>query len=77
MRAYVKVLVDLVEQAVAAGNLPAATDASLAAMWLLGGPAAMAIQHRLRLNASLERHVAGKLVPFVFQLLACSDRTSR
>ncbi len=73
MRGYVKVLVALVEEAVAAGQLPSAVDPPVVAMWLLGGPAAMAIQHRLGLDASLERRVEGKLVPFVFQLLARAD----
>ncbi len=73
MRGYLDTLIRLIGEAVAAGSLPPDTDPSIVAIWLLGGPAAMAIQHRLRLDPSLERRVEGKLVPFMFQLLAGSE----
>jgi AcrR family transcriptional regulator len=77
MRGYLDTLIGLVEEAAAAGSLPADTDPSIVAIWLLGGPAAMAIQHRLRLDASLERRVEGTLVPFMFRLLARSGGLPR
>ena len=77
MRGYVDVLIHLIEEAAAAGRLPPDTDPAVVAMWLLGGPAAMAIQHRLRLDPSLERRVEGKLVPFMFHLLAGSEGRPR
>jgi AcrR family transcriptional regulator len=70
MRGYLEILVRLAEEAAAGGSLPADTDPRVLAVWLLGGPAAMAIEHRLRVDPALERHVEGKLVPFMFQLLA-------
>jgi AcrR family transcriptional regulator len=69
MRGYVDVLMRLAEDAKASGSLSADIDPGVLAVWLLGGPAAMAIEHRLRLDPSLERRVEGKLVPFMFQLL--------
>jgi AcrR family transcriptional regulator len=76
MRGYVEILVRLANAAVESGHLPAGTDPGVLAMWLLGGPAGMAIEHRLRLDPALERRVAGKLVPFMFDLLACSRSSS-
>ena len=70
MRGYVDVLVRLAGDAIAAGGLSADIDPGVLAVWLLGGPAAMAIEHRLRLDPFLERRVAGQLVPFMFRLLA-------
>lgn len=69
MRGYVDVLIRLAEEAIATGSVSADIDPGVLAVWLLGGPAAMAIEHRLRLDPSLERRVEGKLVPFMFQLL--------
>jgi TetR/AcrR family transcriptional regulator len=74
MRAYLNILGDLVDEAAAAGSLPPRTDRWVVAMWLLGGPAAMAIQHRLRVDSTLERRVANKLVPFMFHLLGGLQR---
>lgn len=69
MRGYVDVLMRLADDAKASGSLSADIDPGVLAVWLLGGPAAMAIEHRLRLDPALERRVEGKLVPFMFQLL--------
>jgi AcrR family transcriptional regulator len=77
MRGYVDVLIHVVEEAVAAKSLPRDTDPAVVAVWLLGGPAAMAIEHRLRLDPSLERRVEGKLVPFMFELLARAEGRSK
>ncbi len=74
MRGYVDVLVRLGSDAVADGTLPADVDPAVLAVWLLGGPAAMAIEHRLRLDPALERRVEGQLVPFMFRLLGPSQR---
>ena len=73
MRGYVDVLMRLAQDAIAGGSLSADIDPAVPAVWLLGGPAAMAIEHRLRLDPSLERRVEGKLVPFMFQLLARAE----
>jgi TetR/AcrR family transcriptional regulator len=73
MHGYLSVLTELIGQGVAARLLPE-VDPAVVAMWLLGGPAAMAIQHRLGLDRRLERRVAGRLVPFMFQMLASSAR---
>jgi AcrR family transcriptional regulator len=73
MRGYVDILVRLVEEAVARGSLPAGIDPGVVAVWLLGGPAAMAIEHRLQRNSALERRVKEALVPFMFQVLACKE----
>ena len=77
MRGYLDTLMAVVREAMPAGSLPADTDPSIVAMWLLGGPAAMAIQHRLRLDPSVERRVEGELVPFMFRMLGGSAGTSR
>ena len=77
MRGYVEILIRLVSDAVADGTLPDSIDSGVLAVWLLGGPAAMAIEHRLRLDPALERRVAGTLVPFMFQLLAGSPKETR
>jgi AcrR family transcriptional regulator len=69
MRGYVDILTRLAEDAIADGSVPADVDPGVIAVWLLGGPAAMAIEHRLRLDPALERRVEGELVPFMFQLL--------
>jgi len=74
MRGYVDILIRLAEEGAASGELPADIDPGVLAVWLLGGPAAMAIEHRLRLDPSLERRVADKLVPFMFHILAGSPR---
>ncbi len=77
MRGYVDLLVRLAEDAIAAGGLAPDIDPGVLAVWLLGGPAAMAIEHRLRLDPSLERSVAGQLVPFMFRLLTGVADTPR
>ena len=77
MRGYVDILMRLAEDAIASGSLSADIDPGVLAVWLLGGPAAMAIEHRLRLDPSLERRVEGKLVPFMFQLLARAEGRSK
>jgi TetR/AcrR family transcriptional regulator len=69
MRGYVQILVRLGEQAVESGAVSGDIDPAVLAVWLLGGPAAVAIQHRLRVDSALERRVEGKLVPFMFRLL--------
>ncbi len=77
MRGYVEVLIRLAKDAIASGSLSADIDPAVLAVWLLGGPAAMAVEHRLRLDPSLERRVEGKLVPFMFQLLAAAKGRSK
>jgi AcrR family transcriptional regulator len=77
MRGYVEVLMRLAEDAIADGSVSADIDPGVVALWLLGGPAAMAIEHRLRLDPSLERRIEGKLVPFMFQLLVSSEGKRR
>lgn len=79
MRGYLDVLVRLVGEAAASGTLSPDTEPAVIAIWLLGGPAAMAIEHRLRLDPSLERRVEAALVPFMFRLLGNvgSERTPR
>ncbi len=72
IRGYVEILTRLAKGAVESGHLSSDIDPGVLALWLLGGPAAMAIEHRLRLDPSLERRVADKLVPFMFHLLAGS-----
>jgi hypothetical protein len=57
-----------------AGTLPSDVDPGVLALWLVSGPAAMAIEHRLRLDPPRERRVADKLVPFMFHILAGSRR---
>ena len=74
MRGYVEILMGLVKEAVDSGLLSSDIDPGVLAVWLLGGPAAMAIEHRLRLDPALERRVADKLVPFMFHILASSRR---
>ncbi len=69
MRAYADILARVATEAIASRELPADTDAAVLAVWLLGGPAAMAIHHRLRVDPDLERRVEGTLVPFTFHLL--------
>lgn len=73
MRGYIDQLTRLVREAAVTGGVPADVDPAVVAMWLLGGPAAMAIQHRLRLDVAIENRVAEKLVPFMFQMLAKSE----
>ena len=73
MRGYLEMLVRLGKEAAAGGSLPADVDPGVLAVWLLGGPAAMAIEHRLRVDPALERHVEDKLVPFMFQLLGRAE----
>ncbi len=75
MRGYMDLLTGLAREAAATGGVPADADPSVVAMWLLGGPAAMAIQRRLRLDPAVERRVAGLMVPFMFDLLlrSCSS----
>lgn len=75
MRGYVDVLMGVIEEARAAGSLAPTIDPAVLVIWLLGGPAAMAIQHRLRLDSALEQRVAGRLVPFMFQMIAHAERT--
>jgi TetR/AcrR family transcriptional regulator len=77
MRGYVDLLMRLAGDAVADGSVSADVDPGVLAVWLLGGPAAMAIEHRLRLDPSLERRVEAKLVPFMFQLLGSAERKPR
>ena len=74
MRSYVRILMGAVKASVADGSLPFDTDPGVVALWLLGGAAGMAIEHRLRLDPALERRVADKLVPFMFHILAGSPR---
>jgi TetR/AcrR family transcriptional regulator len=69
MRTYTDVLTRLGTEAIASRDLPADVDPAVLAAWLLGGPAAMAIHHRLRVEPALERHVESTLVPFMFHLL--------
>ncbi len=69
MRAYADILTRVANEAIASHELPSDLDAAVLAVWLLGGPAAMAIHHRLRVDPDLERHVEGQLVPFMFHLL--------
>lgn len=69
MRGYMDVLVCLGEEAAAGGSLPRDIDPGVLAVWLLGGPAGMALEHRLRLDPSLQRRAEGELVPFIFGLL--------
>jgi TetR/AcrR family transcriptional regulator len=77
MRGYVDILNRLAGEAVASGHLSPDIDPGVLAVWLLGGPAGMAIEHRLRLDPALERRVEGTLVPFMFQVLLRQDGTSR
>ncbi len=70
MRSYADIMTRVVNEAVARRQLPADIDPSVLAIWLLGGPAAMAIHHRLRVDPDLERRVEGQLVPFMFRLLS-------
>ncbi len=72
MRAYADILTRLGNEAIVRNELPADTDAAVLAVWLLGGPAAMAIHHRLGVDPDLERRVEGALVPFTFHLLDSS-----
>ena len=74
MRRYVGILTRLAKDAARSGHLSSDIDPGVLAVWLLGGPAAMAIEHRLRLDPALERRVAGKLVPFMFHILGSSPR---
>lgn len=72
MRGYVDILMRLAADAARVGELPSGIDPGVVAVWLLGGPAGMAIQHRLRLDPALGRRAADTLVPFMFDLLAGS-----
>lgn len=74
MRGYTEILIRLAKDAVESGHLSSDIDPNVLAVWLLGGPAGMAIEHRLRLDPALERRVAGKLVPFMFHILGNSRR---
>ncbi len=74
MRGYVEILTRLAKDAMESGHLSSDIDPGVLAVWLLGGPAAMAIEHRLRLDPALERRVAGKLVPFMFHIVGNSPR---
>ncbi len=69
MGAYLDILTRVATEAVAVNELPADTDPTLLAVWLLGGPAAVAIHHRLGVDPDLERRVERTLVPFAFHLL--------
>lgn len=77
MRGYVGILMRLAGDAISSGSLSADVHPGVIAVWLLGGPAAMAIEHRLRLDPSLERRAEATLVPFMFQLLAGVERKTR
>lgn len=77
MRGYVDTLIRLLTDAAADGSLPGDVDPAVVAVWLLGGPAAMAIEHRLHLDSALERRVQGKLVDFMFERLTCGKGRTR
>lgn len=69
MGAYLDILTRLAREAADLDELPGDTDPALLAVWLLGGPAAVAIHHRLGVDPDLERRVERTLVPFAFHLL--------
>jgi len=77
LRGYLDILVRLSKEAMSSGGLALDVDPGVLAIWLLGGPAAMAIENRLRLDPALERRIEGQLVPFMFRLLAGSEGAPR
>ncbi len=76
MRGYLDALIRVSKEAMSSGDLALDVDPAVLAVWLLGGPAAMAIENRLRLDPELERRVEGQLVPAMFRLLAGPERTT-
>jgi AcrR family transcriptional regulator len=77
MRGYLDVLIRVSKEAMSSGDLAIDIDPAVLAVWLLGGPAAMAIENRLRLDPALERRVEGQLVPAMFHLLTASKGDAR